>query len=412
MKPRILLTILAISLSLQACGVQTSTVMPAPAAATSTAPVATTIPIPNPTATAVPTVTNFPSPPALPVLASPTLARIDFQDEDNGWGIALNDSGYVVRTADGGRTWFKATPPGSGPVGYSTSLTVLNASTAWVVVPGPDFFSGTLYQTSDGGVTWNSNTVPFGGGFIQFLDAKTGRALADRGAGAGSEAVEIFQTSNGGLTWTSVFHNDPTQPGASDELPLGGIKNGMTFLDASTGWVTGSIPKDGDVYLYITHDGGVTWSQQSVPLPPGYESYMYMPQAPVFFGKDGFLPLTIYLPDRTDFTLYDTHDGGLTWKGDPSDAKRVIMPGLPAIADALHAWSWDGGANLYFSSDGALTWGSTPANQNLSGYLAQLEFVPTKAGGFSGWALAQTEEANHSRLFHTTDGSTWTPLIP
>ena len=56
---------------------------------------------------------------------------------------------------------------------------------------------------------------------MQFLDADTGRALAGRGAGAGSEAVELFQTSDGGASWTSVFHDDPGQAGSSDSLPLG-----------------------------------------------------------------------------------------------------------------------------------------------------------------------------------------------
>ena len=76
-----------------------------------------------------------------------------------------------------------------------------------------------------------------------------------------------------------------------------------------TGFIR-QMPAAGDVYLYVTHDGGVSWSQQSLPLPAGYEKYQYMPQAPVFFGKDGFLPLMIYQPDRTDLTFYTTQDGG------------------------------------------------------------------------------------------------------
>ena len=154
------------------------------------------------------------------MLASPALARIDFQDANNGWGIAVNDNGYVLRTVDGGSTWLNATPPGTGAIGLSATLTVLDTNTAWVLVPGTDFFSGTLYRTSDGGITWSSSPVPFGGALMQFLDGSTGRALADRGAGAGSEAVELFQTSDGGATWASVFHDDPGQPGSSDSLPL------------------------------------------------------------------------------------------------------------------------------------------------------------------------------------------------
>ena len=372
----------------------------------------TATPEPSSTATPIPTASAVSFTPALPVLAAPALVQIDFQDANNGWGIAANAHGSVLRTVDGGSTWWNATPAQTGPIGPSAALTVLDNEHAWVLVPGTDFFSGTLYRTGDGGINWNSNTVPFSGAFIQFLDASHGRALAERGAGAGSEAVELFQTSDGGATWTSIFHDDPGLPGSSDSLPLPGIKNGMTFLDANTGWVTGSIqadgPADGQVYLYITRDGGVSWSKQSLPLTTGYENYQYIPQAPVFFGKDGFLPLTISRPEAVDLTFYTSQDGGLTWSGDPADAGRMVEPGLPAFADGLHAWVWDGGADLYSSIDGAQTWAIANPSLNLSGNLARLEFVP----GFTGWALTRLDEAGHSQLYRTNDGVHWTPLIP
>jgi photosystem II stability/assembly factor-like uncharacterized protein len=342
------------------------------------------------------------------VVSSPALVRIDFQDANNGWGMAANANGYVLRTVDGGRTWLDASPPGVGGLGLSANLAVLNTQTAWALVPGTDFFSGTLFRTGDGGITWSSNTVPFGGAFIQFQDGSHGRALADRGALAGSEAVELFQTSDGGATWNSVFHNEPGQPSSSNSLPLAGIKNGMTFVDANTGWVTGSIPVDGEIYLYITRDGGVSWSQQSLPLPAGYDAYQSLPQAPVFFGKDGFLPLTIYRRDGTEQTFYRTHDGGLSWSGDPANPELVIKTGQPAFADALHIWCWDGSSSLYSSSDDAQTWSVTKPGLDLEGNLSRLEFVP----GFTGWALTRLDDAGHSQLYRTKDGLNWTPLIP
>jgi photosystem II stability/assembly factor-like uncharacterized protein len=408
-----LLLALSLGLAWLTCGCQAGTAWPASPLTTQTSmgssPSTTA---PSLAVTRLPSATPTLIPPALPVLAAPVLARIDFQDENNGWGVAVNDGGHVLRTVDGGETWLNATPPGSGRIGFSTNLAVLNSSTVWVLVPDTDFFSGTLYRTKDGGVTWTSNPVPFGGGFLQFLDTRTGRVLADRGARDGSEAVELFQTTDGGATWVSVFHNDPSQAGSSDSLPLGGIKNGMTFLTASTGWVTGSIPQAGEVYFYGTRDGGVTWSQESVPLPAGYAADQYMPKAPVFFEEDGFLPLMIYKPGITDFTFYTTQDGGLTWNGGPADASRVIKSGLTAFADALHGWSWDGGASLYWTLDGAQTWEKNPASLDLSGRLSQVEFVPGPAGHFTGWALTHVEESGLSQLFRTTDGSTWAPIIP
>lgn len=413
MRVRFFLPVLAIALFLSACSNQAGPATASTIVATDT-PVSTSpsTPVPLSTDTPVPTATDTPMPPPLPILASPALIRINFQDENNGWAMAANDKGLILRTVDGGLTWLNATPPGMDTIGYSAILTVLNTSSVWVLVPGVDYFSGTLYRTNDGGVTWDSNPVPFGGGFLQFLDANTGRALAAREARAGSEAVELFQSSDGGATWVSIFHNDSSQPGSSGSLPLAGIKNGMTFLDAKTGWVTGSIPEDGEVYLYVTRDGGASWAQQSLPLPAAYAAYRYLPQAPVFYGKDGFLPLTIYKPDLTDFTVYTTHDGGLSWSGDPADPYKTIKPGLPAFADSLHGWSWDGGARLNLTSDGAQSWQAIPATQDLSGRLAQMEFLPAPSGHFTGWALSRADEAGHSQLYRTSDGSTWMPVIP
>jgi hypothetical protein len=404
---------MALVLTLVACSPQAGRATPANPAATS-APVSASPATPNPTLSdsPVPSATNTATPPPLPVFASPELSWIEFQDEKNGWGIAVNDSGHVLRTVDGGTTWLNATPPGSAAIGYSTSLEVLNVHTAWMLEPGADFFSGTLFRTSDDGGTWSSNPVPFGGAMIQFQDGSTGRALAAREAGAGSEAVELFQSSDGGVTWISVFHNDPSQAGSSDSLPLAGIKNGMTFLDAKTGWVTGFLPVNGEIYLYVTRDGGVSWSQQGLPLPPIYAAYQYQPQAPVFFGNDGFLPLKIEMPGKIDFSFYITHDGGLTWSGDPTDANKVIKPGLPAFADARHIWSWDGGTTLFQSSDGAQMWEGIPATPDLNGRLAQLEFVTAASGRFTGWALTRADEAGHSQLYRSNNGATWTPLIP
>jgi len=368
--------------------------------------------------TPVPTKTTTGTPllplPDLPIFQAPTLLSIEFQDANQGWGIAANDDGYLLRTVNGGTTWLNATPPGLTGVGYSTNLSVLDVNTVWMLVPNVDFFTGILFRTIDGGLTWASVAVPFGGAGIQFLDASTGRVLAGRGVGLGSNAVEMYQSSDGGATWISVFKNDPNRADSSDSLPMSGIKNGMIFLDTNTGWVTGTRPVDGEVFLFGTHDGGVSWSLQSIPLPPSYETYQYMPQAPVFFGSDGFLPLLIYLPGTTGFTFYTTHDGGTTWTGDPTNPNRMVRsPGQYAFADALHGWCWDGGSNLYFTIDGAKTWGGKVISLDLSERLSQLEFVPGTDGQFTGWALTSLDDDGHSQLYQTIDmGGSWIPLIP
>jgi photosystem II stability/assembly factor-like uncharacterized protein len=402
MKPLLIFILLGM-LTLSACNLPTG----------QNGPVSTTSPSAEPLSTPLATAARPAVPlqaPSLPAVVPSALIDIDFLDPYNGWGLAADGSGMVLRSVDGGRTWFNATPPGSLAIGYSSTLSVLDAVHAWLLLPNQDFYTGTLYRTADGGQTWNSDPVPFGGRSLQFLDASTGRILADRGAGAGSQAVELYQTSDGGVSWVSVFHNDPTQAGSSDSLPLSGDKTGMTFVDARTGWVTGSIPMDGNVYLYVTHDGGATWSQQAVPLPPGYESYQYMTNAPIFFGSYGLLPLYVYpTGGNAELTFYVSTDGGASWSGDPRDANRVITPGSFSFSDASNGHSWDGGPNLYVTADGTRTWGGLGTSLDLSGSLAQLDFTDAS----TGWALTGPDSASHSQLYHTTDGGfTWTALLP
>jgi photosystem II stability/assembly factor-like uncharacterized protein len=396
------------SILLASCrpAVATATPTGIPAAASST-PVTVT-------ATAPSVDTPLPPAPNLPVADSPTLIRIHFLDAHYSWGIASNGSGAILRSVDGGLTWLNATPPGLTGIGYSTELSVLNINTVWALIPNADFFTGMLYHTTDGGVNWTSNPVPFGGGNLQFLDASTGRILADQGVGAGSQAVEMFQTGDSGVTWTSVFTNNPTRSGSSDSLPFSGIKNGMIFLDASTGFITGTRPVDGEVYFFVTRDGGASWSMQNIPLPEGYKAYQYMPQAPVFFGNDGFLPLMIYYPDATVLTFYITHDGGATWTKDLTNERNVILtPGLYAFADSLHGWCWDGSSNLYVTTDGAQTWTQKTTDLDLGGRLGQIQFSPDASGQFTGWVLTGPDDAGHSQIYQTSDnGSTWMPLIP
>ncbi|NTV37993.1 MAG: hypothetical protein HGA82_02225 [Anaerolineales bacterium] len=211
--------------------------------------------------------------------------------------------------------------------------------------------------------------------------------------------------------WGSTpMFNDPSLPGSSDTLPLSGIKNGMTFADASTGWVTGTRPVDGEVYLFVTHDGGSTWAMQGISLPEGYEYNQYMPRAPFFFGQEGFLPLTIYFPGSAIEQVFClTHDSGASWDCDPANAARVVRPGRYSFSDALNGYTWNGGDLMYFTTDGAQNWAGMGVTLDLTDTLAQLDFVD----GYLGWALTGQDDTGASRLYRTEDGgATWTQLIP
>jgi len=365
-------------------------------------PTTTVINTPTPTSAAI----NMPLPtqPDLSVVSSPSLTHIAFLDSNNGWGIASNDGGYVLRTVDGGITWLNATPPGLSGIGYSTGLSVLDATTGWVAIPGADPTSGTLFHTTDGGVTWTSSLVPFGGSSIKFVDPIYGWELVGLGAAMSHEAVEIFQTSDGGATWLSVFNNDPTRPDSSGSLPLVGDKNGITALDANHGWVTGAQPSSDFIYIYATQDGGTTWVHQDLTMPGGYSGAMTNADLPVFFGtRDGVLPV-LFFATNSGSDFYVSHDGGQTW----TPTTPVAQGGFLAVASAADFFVWDGSAPLNVSHDAGASWSTVTPNVNIKDNMVSMQFV----NATTGWALT-SDISSHYSLYKTSDGgSTWNILIP
>ncbi len=357
-----------------------------------------------PTDTPVPPIPTdtpeIPTATAFPVIPGPSLTTLEMFDEGNGWGTTEQ---YVLRTIDGGLNWVSVTPAGVASLGLLPNAYFQDTEHAWLLIP-VDQTSGMLYHTTSGGLAWNVYAVPFGNGQIQFLDASNGFVMTSLGGGAGSEAVAIYQTRDGGANWTRVYVNDPTVPGAGDSLPLSGQKIDMTFRDAAYGWVGGAVPRDGFTYLYLTTDGGLTWSQQALTLPPGFENSMTEVDAPHFFNpSEGILRVRLFSGVPTT-VFYLTFDGGQTW----GRTFPINAIGRHAYASLLDIFLWDGGPALYFSHDGGLTWGSTLPNLNLSDTLMRMDFVNAS----TGWALAFGEEGRNLLYVTHDGGTTWTPLTP
>ncbi len=330
----------------------------------------------------------------LPLIESPNLWSVYFVDESFGWGVTETK---VVRTNDGGVTWYDATPPGLDFVGYGPYV-FLDALTAWILDD-----NGTLYRTTNGGASWTWGAVPFVYGSLQFLDASNGFAMADLGAGAGSQGVAIYKTNDGGAVWQMVFQHEP---GVDKSLPLGGQKYGFTFLNDSRGWIGGSIPVDGYVYLYITQDGGATWSETNLALPAGYEAAQTGNYAPLFFSAtEGILPVNMVLPADPGIAtvFFVTRDGGLTWT--PGQAIPSGRPASIYSVNDIVAW---GGGSFYISHDGGQSWGSVTPDTDFTDLLSDVQFVNAN----TGWALT-THDGVDTSLYKTDDGgATWSLLIP
>ncbi len=319
-------------------------------------------------------------------------------DTQSGWGIG---NGRVLRTMNGGQAWDDVTPQDLPSANHVyPQVYGIDAQSAWILAPDlKDFNHGTLYRTYDGGQSWQAVKVPFGGGFIQLLDARTGWVLAERGAAAGSMAVDLFHTSDGGTTWTMEYHIDPQNPGSAS-LPFSGGKTGMAFRDGSNGWIAGTIPMEGVTYLYATGDGGKSWKAVQLELPAGLAKSQTTLDAPHFFDeKTGILPVHLYNSGPV-LVIYVSRDGGATWKA----TQPVQSYGPLAVPTSNDFIVWDGGT-LHVSHDAGQSWKDFTPNVNLNQKIGSLQFITP----LMGWALSY--DGKTSQLYRTKDGGqTWERL--
>ena len=169
---------------------------------------------------------------------------------DNDFGMAVGDSGIIIKTSNGGDTW---TTLNSGTADTLESIFLVDQNHAWVVGQ-----NGRVLHTENGGIEWDS--VDCGTNHwlmdVCFIDDVTGWITGNNG--------HILYTDNGGQTWTEQ---------AITAINLYGIY----FSNDKTGWVVG----DGGTILH-TESGGMVGLQpvnfylqnkfDSKPIPNPFSS--------------------------------------------------------------------------------------------------------------------------------------------
>ena len=358
-----------------------------------------------------PTLTPYPDTPSpslidAPQVATPALIKMDMFNELDGWAVTEAE---IVRTNDGGISWFDVTPPGMDETGFGVDTFLLDVQHAWVQKPDFDNFpnSGFMYRSRDGGLTWTTFTVPFSRGDLNFIDPENGWVLADLGVGAGSNAVAVYRTANGGETWERMYTNDPNDAGAGDSLPLGGIKTDLVSLDMETAWVTGVIYAPGEVFLYRTENGGNIWSAVNLELPQIAEDLeLVINEDQMKFVSPTHGYLALHRSGTTFQTIiYVTRDAGNTWSLTPT---LIAGTGTPVFLSESEAILYNG-EQFYITQDGAQSWATVSPDVAFGETFVNMEFVTTRAG----WVITMDPATNHRSLYRTHDGgATWLPVIP
>lgn len=339
-----------------------------------------------------------------PLVESPELFKMQFVNPNNGWGVTQTQ---IIRTNDGGITWYDVTPPEIGETGYNVDWFIMDNDHVWIQQADFDNYpnAGFQYRTTDGGLNWDKIATPYSGAHLSFLDVNNGWALADLGVGAGSNAVAVYQTTDGGATWTQKFTNDPNRPVSSDSLPLGGLKYGLTPLDMQTAWIYGVVYASGSPYIFRTDDGGVTWSPVKLPLPEGGENAeLSVEQVSFAFDQTIFLIMR-NTSDAINTPVYISTDSGATWTLTPT----LIPEGGDVSFISANEIVIYNREQFYVTRDAAKTWSIIPPDIKFGDSFSGMDFVSAN----TGYVISSNADTDHHSLYRTDDGgATWFPVIP
>ncbi len=164
---------------------------------------------------------------------------------DESTGLAAGDSGYFLRTTNGGSFWNVGRMQVTGVVLFrSENLQTLDiVDQDFAVAAGTD---GVAFKTLDRGVTWQSIGYPLLPEDLEIMDVKF--ITRDVGYVVGErvhESQNLYRTTDGGASWT--------------QLSLAAGRT-VDFVGADHGWVV-----NGGGPGYRTTDGGTTWTISPLP---------------------------------------------------------------------------------------------------------------------------------------------------
>jgi len=232
----------------------------------------------------------------------------------------------------------------------------------------------------------------------------------------------LQHTVDGGNIWTTV-----------GTIPAGASQgSNLTFTDRQTGWLTANASKSyawdangkpipytpPTALLWVTRDGGQTWSPIDLPLPAEAVANDVRLESPVIFGKDGLLefevtgPPPTFNPDPSQpptskgwmhSYMLQSHDGGRHW-GELEQTPGGLQQGGALFFDSRH-WLLSQGPNITETFDAGKTWTTRQVLAN------GLEF------SFAPWNYIDAKtiwsQVGADRLVRSTDGGAhWTAVTP
>ncbi len=314
-----------------------------------------------------------------PVPAGFQAASVTFASPDLGWVLgsapcAAGSCASILRTSDGGQTWTAIQAPrtqmiggqglageGMVPVGSGVSaLRFANPLDGWAF--GPD-----LWATHDGGATWHRVTIPgMASAPVVALEASAGSVHAVLYDTTGTSGVRVASSSVGSDAWavSPLSVQFGAGPVPATQLLLSGTSGWLLQVDRTVvggarlvngAWVAWTPPCttvlgpavlaassaselvaacDGGIWgsppsaaqqgehLYVSHDGGATFTETGTALPLDGADAIASPGA-------GSILVAGTMAQASTITA--TFDGGQTWQA-------VLQVGQPGSQAALFTY--------------------------------------------------------------------------
>ncbi len=319
-------------------------------------------------------------------------------------GLGCAGGGFVLASADGGRTWQReyggsaqldgvAAWPAGGAVAYGPDALVRAAGvrSRWQPLPLP----------GPGEITWGSFPSP-----LDWWVALSNGCASSHGLLLECQDA-VFATTDGGQAWRIIARTASYPRSAPGAKVLVRQSVGGRDLGGGHGWL-----RDANA-SYLTSDGGRTWT----PAPEGAAGSGVAMTSPQRGFRLSELPPSGQ--DSTTTEVLATADGGRTW----SQVGRVgqVVTGLRAGADGslwalatqhrsvgLPGWACARttptcGPSVWVSADGGRVWSQHPAQNATIGWMAPLSATRAIAG-------ALTPSGRDGLVLTTDGGRSWTPV--
>jgi photosystem II stability/assembly factor-like uncharacterized protein len=308
----------------------------------------------------------------VPVPTQKVLNSVFFTDSLYGW--IAGDSGTIIHTSDGGKTWILQNTATTNDI---VTLFFLDRNLGWAsslnYTTAP--YGTVLLKTTDGGDHWIPSTYPVSDIFITcilYRDTMNGWM--------GGRPHALVRTTDGGVTWTQA--NVDTTVLAF--FPVLGIR----FYNDKYGYACGGMFDIAGV-IWRTDNGGDLWhaiDPSEAPADEVHELHLFDSLHVMGAGGD---------PDfGYGVGMIRTSDGGLSW-----NYQELGVQGTAYDLDFRtpgEAWAPVGPARkLIFSTDTGYNWTAVPTPDSTSIY--RMTFPDSLHGwavGHKGAVIRYTKEVS------------------